>query len=85
MRKLWNKLSQIKHFDKVEHFGACFVATLAGSFIDVWFGVGLGVGLAIGKEYGDYNNPNSGWSWLDLVADALGIGVGLLIKNYLKI
>ena len=76
MRKLWSKLSQIKHFDKVEHFGACFVAT-------VLFDWQFATGLAIGKEYGDYNNPNSGWSWWDLFADALGIGTGLLIKHIL--
>lgn len=69
------KLSQIKHFDKVQHFGVCLIATL--------FSWELAVGLAIGKEYGDYNNPNSGWSWFDLVADTLGIGAGLLIKHYL--
>lgn len=72
MKELWNKLSQIPNIDKVQHFGACLIATL----FSWWFAFGL----AIGKEYGDYNNPNSGWSWWDLIADALGIGTGLLIK-----
>lgn len=75
MLKLWNKLNALPHFDKVKHFGACLIATL--------FSWELAIGLAIGKEYGDYNNPNSGWSWGDLVADALGIATGLLIKHYL--
>jgi hypothetical protein len=75
MKALWSRLSAIKHFDKVLHFGACFVATL--------FSFELAIGLSIGKEYGDYNNPNSGWSWWDIVEDGLGIVTRLFIKNLL--
>ena len=43
------------------------------------FGAVFALGLGVGKESGDRNNPNSGWSWWDLLADALGIVVGLLV------
>jgi len=77
MKALWIKLTQIPHFDKVEHFGASLIATV---LFDWKFAAGLG----LGKEVGDHFNPNSKFSVLDLVADALGIGVGLLIKCLLK-
>jgi len=73
MQKIWNKLSQIKHFDKVEHFGASLIATV---LFDWKFAAGLG----LGKEIGDYFNPNSKFSGWDLVADGIGIGVGLMVK-----
>jgi hypothetical protein len=73
MKALWSRLSAIKHFDKVLHFGACFVLSL--------YQWDVALAAAIAKEYGDYNNPNSGWSWWDIVADALGIGTGLIIKQ----
>ena len=72
MLRLWSKLKSVKHIDKVEHFVVCFLLTL----ISWEFAAGWG----IGKETGDYFNPNSGWSWGDLVADGLGIGFGLLTK-----
>jgi len=87
MKEFWSRLSQIKHFDKVLHFSACLIVTLAGSFVDLWLGVGLGVGAGLGKEVGDYYNPNSKFSVWDLVADALGIVSGAMfikfIENYL--
>ena len=46
------------------------------------FGAVFALGLSIGKEMGDKNNPNSGWSWGDLVADGLGILIGILINIY---
>ena len=85
--------------DYILHFGVCSLSTsIIGivSFLVVnhflgyipalvasLFGAVFAVGLGIGKEAGDKNNPNSGWSWGDLVADAIGIGAGLLIKHYL--
>lgn len=82
-------------WDYILHFGVCSLSTyLIGiiSFLIVnillgfipaliasLFGVIFSMGLSIGKESGDKNNPNSGWSWNDLIADALGILVGLII------
>lgn len=89
--------------DYILHFGVCSLSTsIIGiiSFLVVnhffgyvpalvasLFGAVFALGLSLGKESGDKNNPNSGWSWSDLIADALGILVGLIllaltIKNY---
>lgn len=85
--------------DYILHFGVCGLSTyfigivsllianlllgLIPALVASLFGALFATGLSIGKESGDKNNPNSGWSWLDLVADTLGIGAGLLIKHYL--
>ena len=90
--------------DYILHFGVCSLSTsVIGivSFLVVnhffghvpgivasLFGAVFALGLGIGKEAGDKNNPKSGWSWSDLIADALGILIGLIllvltIKNYL--
>lgn len=81
--------------DYILHFGVCSLSTsIIGliSFLVVnhflgytpalvasLFGAVFALGLGVGKESGDRNNPNSGWSWWDLLADALGIVVGLLV------
>ena len=81
--------------DYILHFGVCFLSTsIIGilSFLVVnlllgytpalvasLFGAVFATGLSIGKEAGDENNPASGWSWWDLVADGFGIVTGLLV------
>lgn len=81
--------------DYILHFGVCFLSTsIIGilpflvvnyflgyipGIVASLFGAVFAAGLSIGKESGDKNNPNSGWSWSDLIADALGILVGLII------
>lgn len=90
-----NKLTGIRG-DYILHFGVCSLSTsIIGivSFLVVnhffgyvpalvasLFGAVFALGLSFGKEFGDKNNPNSGWSWGDLIADALGILVGLIIN-----
>mgnify|MGYP003586133573 CR=1 FL=1 len=77
MLKLWNKISTWKHFDKVKHFGACYVITLwtwEGAF---WAG--------ITKEYCDSKNPDNKWSWGDIGADAAGIVAGELTKFLIRV
>ena len=86
--------------DYMLHYGVCFLSTsIIGivSFLVVnhflgyvpgvvasLFGAVFALGLSLGKEFGDKNNPNSGWSWGDLVADLAGALTGLVI-NYLLI
>lgn len=86
--------------DYILHFGICSLSTsIIGilSFIVVnhflgytpaliasLFGAVFALGLSIGKESGDKNNPNSGWSWGDLVADGLGITAGLAVNMAIK-
>lgn len=74
--------------DKFLHFGVSCVATLvcgfcmfflgkAGAILcGAWFGVGLG----LGKEYGDSKASGNYWDWFDILADGVGIlvGVGVL-------
>jgi len=90
-----SKLTGIRG-DYILHFGVCFLSTsIIGilSFLVVnhflgytpalvasLFGAVFALGLGIGKESGDKNNPGSGWSWGDLVADGLGIVVGILVN-----
>ena len=81
--------------DYVQHFGICFFTTLLGGLLSStvvflflgyrpalvagMFGAVLSLGLSLGKEMGDKANPNSGWSWWDLLADGLGIVAGLIV------
>ncbi len=68
--------------DKVLHFSVNCALALAG-VVSYWLAVGLCVGASIGKEVGDKLAKGSSWDWkdsvLDLVADGLGMAVGLLI------
>lgn len=60
--------------DKLYHFGISLLATLV-------LGWKFAAGLGLGKEVGDKLNPLSKWDWQDLLADALGILVGLIIRH----
>ena len=51
---------------------------IAGS-INIWLGIGLAVGLSVGKEYGDSKAPGNKWDWYDILADVIGIVIGLLL------
>jgi uncharacterized protein YfiM (DUF2279 family) len=46
--------------------------------------IGLVFSLGIGKEFLDSHKPNGRFSYRDLIADALGIGLGLLLGHNLK-
>lgn len=94
-----SKLTGIRG-DYILHFGVCSLSTsvigvlsflvvnlLLGytpALIASLFGAVFALGLGIGKESGDRNNPNSGWSWGDLVADSLGIASGISINMIIK-
>ena len=61
--------------DKILHFTACLIPSLTGLY-----GATFAAGLAIGKEYGDSKATGNYWSWGDLLADGLGIVMGLIIN-----
>lgn len=44
----------------------------------------LVLSLGVGKEVWDSKKPNDKFSYKDLVADALGIGLGLILGHNLK-
>ena len=60
------------HKDKLYHFGICLIV----SIFQPW----LAVGLALGKEYGDSKAIGNKWDWGDILSDALGIILGVLIR-----
>lgn len=70
--------------DKLLHFGVNFVVGLT-AVISWQFAIGACGGLSIGKEYGDSKAKGNKWSWMDIVADAIGatfgIGIGILIRR----
>ncbi len=72
-----------KHWDKVLHSGANFVIALS-AFVSYPFALGACIGVSVGKEYGDSKAAGNKWSWGDIVADALGMGTGLLIVFLIK-
>ena len=96
---LLSKLTGVRE-DYILHFGVCSLSTSVigiASFLVVnhflgytpaliasLFGAVFALGLGIGKESGDKNNPNSSWSWGDLVADTLGTLVGLTFNFIIK-
>lgn len=81
LKNLFKKICDRLHipYDKALHFGVNVVLALFG----IWYyslGVGLCIGASLGKEYGDSQATGNKWSWSDIVADMIGMGVGLLIS-----
>lgn len=79
-------------WDKVEHFGisAFLSATSYEIFRDFYhnnqksslcFSGALTFSMGVGKEVYDEKRPNGKFSYKDLVADILGIGLGLWIAT----
>ena len=68
--------------DKVLHFLVNLALSLTG-LISYWLALGLCVGASFGKEVGDAMAKKDKWDWKDsawdLLADALGMGTGLLV------
>jgi len=72
-----------KHLDKLAHFGVNFIMALS-AFWDWHFAVGLCLGASLGKEYGDSKASGNHWCRWDLLADALGCGLGLFVVYLIK-
>jgi uncharacterized protein YfiM (DUF2279 family) len=77
-------------WDKVEHFGISAYLSIVSYKIyhdfyhnrketSLYFSSGLTFSLGLGKEVYDEKRPNGKFSYKDLVADVLGIGLGLWI------
>ena len=69
--------------DKLYHALVNFVFALTG-FISIPFALGLCIGASIGKEYGDSKASGNKWDWMDIVADLIGMGLGLLTVIIVK-
>lgn len=68
--------------DKIYHFVVNFVLSVT-AFFSYAFAVGLCIGASFGKEAGDALAKWPNWDWkdslYDLLADVLGMWLGLLI------
>jgi uncharacterized protein YfiM (DUF2279 family) len=79
-------------WDKAEHLGvSAFLSGVSYSVFrdfyyndkesSMYFSVCLTLGLGLGKEFHDLKGPGGRFSYKDLLADVLGIGLGLLIAT----
>nr|DAI51220.1 MAG TPA: putative periplasmic lipoprotein [Caudoviricetes sp.]DAQ75777.1 MAG TPA: putative periplasmic lipoprotein [Caudoviricetes sp.] len=75
-------INQIKKFlknDKVLHLIYCFaIVVIFGSIMNVVSGIALALIASFGKEAYD-EVKYKGWSWDDLLADLIGIVLGILV------
>nr|DAN43717.1 MAG TPA: putative periplasmic lipoprotein [Caudoviricetes sp.] len=80
MKKFLKKIVDFfKQSDKLKHcIVNLLVMLLIGGF-NIWLGLGLAIGLSIGKEYGDSLAEGNQWDWNDILADGIGIAIGLLL------
>lgn len=77
-------IDQIKKFlkgDKILHMICCFaIVVIFGLILNIVSGIALALIASFGKETYDEVRPNgSGWSWDDILADLLGIVLGILV------
>lgn len=79
-------------WDKAEHLGvSAFLSGVSFSVFrdfyhndkesSMYFSATLTLGLGLGKEFCDSKGPGGRFSYKDLLADILGIGLGLLIAS----
>lgn len=75
--------------DKLLHLGACFVATVVACLCTIFLGkvsaiicgALFALGLGLGKEYGDSKASGNKWDWLDILADVVGILLGVWVMS----
>ena len=72
-------ISKLKNKDKLLHFIVNLIVVLSIGWINLPLAIGLAVGLSVGREYGDSKAPDNKWDWYDILADAIGIVIGLLL------
>lgn len=75
-------IDQIKKFlkgDKILHMICCFaIVVIFGLILNIVSGITLALIASFGKETHD-EVKYKGWSWDDLLADLLGIVLGILV------
>lgn len=80
MKEILKKIVNfLKQSDKLKHCLVNLLAMLIAGSINIWLGIGLAVGLSVGKEYGDSKTPGNKWDRYDILADAIGIVIGLIL------
>lgn len=79
-------------WDKLEHLGvSAFLSGVSYSVLhefynnsqesSVYFSVSFTLGAGLGKEFYDSKTPGGTFSYKDLIADILGIGLGLVLAT----
>lgn len=72
-------INKLKNKDKLLHFIVNLVVVLSIGWINLPLAIGLAVGLSLSKEYGDSKAPGNKWDWYNILADAIGIVIGLIL------
>lgn len=74
-------INRLKGTDKLLHFLVNLFSTIIfGLTLGIMFGISISVLLSIGKELYDQIRPNgTDWDWNDILADLVGILLGLFI------
>ena len=75
-----NIWSVIKTNTKIKCVLINFIITLIVGVFSLKAGVILALLASLAKEvYDEYNSNGTGWNWEDLIADVIGITLGILI------
>jgi len=85
MNKLIKFATQKLHMnDKMIHGTVTALTVIIFGLWNLTFSVGLAIGLSVGKETGDSLAIGNHWSWLDILADTIGIIIGLIVLILIK-
>lgn len=80
--KIWisNLINLVKTNDKVKHLLCNFIIVIVfGLIFNPVIGLGLALIASLLKEtYDEYRENGTGWNWNDIVADIIGIILGLI-------
>lgn len=81
METIKNWINKIRSNDKLLHLLVNLTIVIVfGLLSGIVIGVGLAVIASLSKEVYDEYRPNgSGWDWNDIVADIIGILIGIFI------
>lgn len=86
MNKLIKFATQKLHMnDKMIHGTVTALTVIIFGLWNLTFSVGLAIGLSVGKETGDSLAKGNHWSWLDILADTIGIIIGLVFHMALGV
>lgn len=76
-----NKIINFIGKDKILHFICCFlIVIIVGVMSLPVIGLSAGIIVALLKEtYDEFREGGTGWDWKDIIADFIGIILGILI------
>lgn len=83
MKNLIEKIKSLinKHRDKIYHLVVnVLMMLIIGIIFNIVSAIIVSILVSISKElYDEIYEDGSGWDWYDLIADAIGIVIGILI------